>query len=137
MPENPNPPSLAFSFSFSSKCSDIVVYPHSRSVSVCLVEGVTHPFTGRTDKYRAPPSARRPAQGPVSSYARRAPHIDKPVLLLSLLLSIHKSKIANALSHVAGTSPGIFSLRTDRLSRIPKTLSRIRIISPCRVIITQ
>src|SRR5260370_27542856 len=113
MPENPNPPSLAFSFSFSSKCSDIVVYPHSRSVSVCLVEGVIHPFTGRTDKYRAPPSPRRPAQGPVSSYASRAPHIDKPLLLLSPLLSSDKRKITKAFSPVPGTIPGIFSLTPD------------------------
>src|SRR5260370_1243397 len=32
-----------------------------------------------------------------------------------------KSRITKILSVVAGTSPGIFSLRAERLSRIPKT----------------
>src|SRR2546430_439990 len=43
-----------------------------------------------------------------------------------------KSKIAGILSTIEGTSPGIFSLRAERLSRTPKTSAQIRILPASR-----
>src|SRR5258708_5978809 len=62
----------------------------------------------------------------------RAPRIRKFVLLLSPLLSMKKSKIGGIVSTFEGTSPGIFSLRAERLSRTPKTFGQIRILPASR-----
>src|SRR5713226_4216753 len=110
---------LSFPFSLVSKCSSIVF----------LLDLVLFRFDSSQCDY--PPLAsdrKNPApryllvgwRNPsFPSFAREAPSIENSVLLVSPLLSRDKGEIPKIFSTIAGTSPGIFSLSSERLSLTP------------------